>query len=486
MLKEYNRLFLVSQVAVDGLLVSSGWWISHRMVENKVLDTGDSPVSLNFGDGGLLFGLNIQKDVLDLSLLSQAHIFAVLAILYCLSVAGMYRSFRNTASLEDIKAILKGLVFFLIPVWFITELSPSLNIPTGFIPLFISMTWLIMSLFRFSERQVLKYLRARGFNQRHLLIVGAGRNAQNLVNRIGRCQWMGFKVVGYITQESSRVGKTFMGTEVLGVIEDLPEILATKKIDQVYCALSNDKAHLIKNVSEVLEQYTVDFRVVPDLGGMSTLHNTFFEIDGVPVLGIRETPMQGFGNVQKRLFDVVVSLLILVFISPIFLLLALLVKLSSKGPVFYRQKRVGYDGRIFHILKFRSMGVDAEDGSGAVWAVKGDDRTTKLGSFMRKTSLDELPQFFNVLMGHMSVVGPRPERPEFIKDFREELPRYMLRHKIKAGITGWAQVNGWRGQTSLKKRLQYDLYYIDNWSIWFDVRIVLDTIVRGFMDKNAY
>jgi Undecaprenyl-phosphate glucose phosphotransferase len=209
-------------------------------------------------------------------------------------------------------------------------------------------------------------------------------------------------------------------------------------------------------------------------------------ISGVPVISVHDSPLAGVQSVFKRVMDIFGALVAITLFAPIMLIVALLVPLSSPGPVFYRQERMGLDGRTFKMLKFRSMPVDAEKKTGAVFASAGDNRATWLGRFLRRTSLDELPQLFNVLLGDMSLVGPRPERPVFVNDFRRKIPGYFLRHKVKAGITGWAQVNGWRGDTSIEKRIECDLYYIQNWSLWFDFRILLLTVVRGFIHRNAY
>jgi Undecaprenyl-phosphate glucose phosphotransferase len=210
------------------------------------------------------------------------------------------------------------------------------------------------------------------------------------------------------------------------------------------------------------------------------------ELDGIPIVNLRETPIQGWNSVIKRGFDIVFSLLFLIVSAPIMAVLALLIKLTSPGPVLYNQKRMGLDGHLFNMYKFRSMHVDAERQTGPIWAKKRDSRRTRLGAFMRSTSLDEFPQLVNVLKGDMSLVGPRPERPPFVQKFRENIPKYMLRHKVKSGITGWAQINGWRGNTSIEKRIEYDLYYIQNWSIWFDLKILIMTLWKGMINKHAY
>jgi Undecaprenyl-phosphate glucose phosphotransferase len=217
-----------------------------------------------------------------------------------------------------------------------------------------------------------------------------------------------------------------------------------------------------------------------------TLQAGVEDFEGLPIISLKDTPIAGWNAVAKRLFDIAFTLAAMPLVLPVMALVAIGVKLSSPGPILYKQERMGLDGRTFNIYKFRSMKVGAEKETGAVWATKDDPRKTRFGSFIRKTSLDEYPQFFNVLFGHLSVVGPRPERPVFIEQFRNEIPKYMLRHKVKAGITGWAQVNGWRGNTDLRKRIECDLYYIQNWSLAFDLRIIWLSIFKGIVNKNAY
>jgi len=231
---------------------------------------------------------------------------------------------------------------------------------------------------------------------------------------------------------------------------------------------------------------TVDIMVIPDIYEFVTLRGGIEEFDGLPIINLRNTPLFGWNIILKRAFDLALSSTLILLTSPLMLVIAVLVKMSSKGPVFYVQERMGLDGATFSMLKFRSMRTGAEASTGPVWASKDDERRTPIGRFLRRTSLDELPQLFNVLKGDMSLVGPRPERPVFIHEFRKQIPRYMLRHKVKAGMTGWAQVNGWRGDTDLRKRIDYDIYYIEHWSLLFDIKIVWLTLWKGFVHRNAY
>ena len=414
------------------------------------------------------------------------YMFSLSYLFFVFTQLKLYHSFRSHEGFRDLVPILVSIVSYLAISCSLVFLTNESIQVTYFLLIFSITSLVVMIFLRLCLRILLKNLREKGYNLRHILIIGDGKNAQELARRIQRCRWMGFNILGFLTVSSENLDKKFWGIPVVGRVDHLEKFLSGRQIDQVYCALSFDQMSLATQISKTLEKTTVDFRIVPDLGEFSTLNTSLYKMDGIPVLGIRETPLQGMNVLVKRLFDIGFSLCALVLSCPMMCVIAIIIKSTSKGPIFFRQTRVGYDGREFKILKFRTMPVDVEINSGPIWAEKNDGRATSFGSFLRKTSLDEWPQFFNVLVGSMSVVGPRPERPEFIGQFKADVPKYMLRHKMKAGITGWAQVNGWRGKTSLTKRIQYDLDYIDNWSIWFDLRIILITIVKGFIHQNAY
>jgi len=273
---------------------------------------------------------------------------------------------------------------------------------------------------------------------------------------------------------------------VLDTFENIRNVVMNQNIDMVLITLPLSAHERLKKILDDIGDEMVSIMLIPDLIELATLRGGIGEFDGMPIISLRDTPLYGWNIVIKRVADIVLSLTILLIVSPLMVFIAAMVKVTSTGPVFYSQKRMGLDGNIFNMLKFRTMKIEAEKETGPVWAAKDDSRRTSIGTFLRKTSLDELPQFFNVLKGDMSVVGPRPEREFFIQQFRSKIPRYMLRHKMKAGITGWAQVNGLRGNTSLEKRIEYDLYYIENWSLRFDVEVVWLTIWRGLVNKHAY
>ena len=296
-------------------------------------------------------------------------------------------------------------------------------------------------------------------------------------------KWGSNFLAAYLKPEKR--GRGPKGIPILGSYEDVPNLLQKMEIDQLIVALPLEDNDYLTKVMEYIGDSIVDIKIIPDIYQFVSVGGTIEEFDGLPVISLQTTPLEGLNLVLKRAVDILLASILIIVLSPLMLLLALLVKLSSRGPVFYSQERVSVDGTPFTILKFRTMTSDAES-SGPGWTKPGDSRVTKIGSFMRSTSLDELPQLLNVLRGDMSIVGPRPERPVYISEFRKHIPHYMLRHKVPAGMTGWAQVHGWRGDTSIDKRIEFDLYYIENWSLLLDIKILWLTLFSGFRNKNAY
>jgi Undecaprenyl-phosphate glucose phosphotransferase len=334
--------------------------------------------------------------------------------------------------------------------------------------------------------RLLAFLRKRGLRLQRVLVVGAGALGQKVVESLCLHPEIGFSVEGYLTGHAEQIGTRPRGVPVVGLYQDVSRVIREMNIDQLFIALPLKSHDRLEQVLSRLKEETVAVKVVPDLLRYMNIHSGVDELDGLPIVNLAETPLYGWNLVIKRGSDIVLGSLALLFLSPLMALIALAVKLESPGPVFFRQERMGLDGKVFNIIKFRSMRVDAEEETGPMWTKEEDPRRTRVGSVLRRISLDELPQLFNVLKGEMSLVGPRPERPVFIDEFKKSIPHYMLRMKMKAGLTGWAQVNGWRGNTSLKERIACDIYYIQHWSLWFDLKILLLTLVRGFFHRHAY
>ena len=402
-------------------------------------------------------------------------------------MCGLYRSWRGGDLFREIRNLTVawgGVVVSLIILAFMTKDSAIFS--RVWIGSWALSGWGLLIIFHISIRIFLRWVRQRNFNVRRVAIIGAGELGKKVAHNIQSSPWTGLKVVGFYDDNADLHGQKIEGIKVKGTPARLARLSTRPVLDEVWLALPLRAEHRVREILHDLRHSTATVRFVPDIFGFRLLNHSIMEVAGVPVLDLTSSPMYGLNRIIKAIEDKVLALMILAVISPLMLTFAIGVKLSSPGPVFYRQKRVGWNNRPFTMLKFRSMPINAESQTGPVWANADDCRKTRFGSFLRRTSLDELPQFINVLKGDMSIVGPRPERPIFVKKFKEEVPDYMKKHMVKAGITGWAQVNGWRGNTDLCKRIEYDMYYIENWSLWFDLRIIFRTLFTGLVHKHAY
>jgi len=353
--------------------------------------------------------------------------------------------------------------------------------------LFVPTLFLGLSFSHLFTMSVIRNLRKKGYNLRHYAVIGAGQQAQQLVSDISKMNWLGLKCVFFVDENSDNSKKELLGCPVYNSLDKTIELVKEKQIDEVYLALGGSDAQRAYPVLETLQSAGVTVRIIPDWGNLLSLSNPVVVPIGSQVLfSAGESPLSGYNIILKQIFDFIIALILLIILSVPMLVIALLIKLGSKGPVFYKQSRVGMDQREFKIYKFRTMRENAEEKTGPAWSTKDDSRRTKIGAFLRRTSLDELPQLINVLKGQMSLIGPRPERPNFVKEFSEQYWRYMLRHKVKSGMTGWAQINGYRGDTSLRKRLVYDLYYVRNWSFALDLWILIKTPWHVIKGENAH
>ena len=355
----------------------------------------------------------------------------------------------------------------------------QLAILAAILPVFIGAS-------RVMIRLGLRYMRRRGKNMRHVAIIGVGRLGQITARTLTRNSWTGLRVAYFISHHEQTTRTKCLNLDVVGGVLDLESILENKPVDAIYLAIPSAMSAQLPMILRRLERFAVDVRIIPDVHPRYLPQNMVVsELEGMPILSYRESPMAGLGGMFKRMLDILGALIGLVVFSPVMIVIAAAIRLSSPGPVIFKQRRVSLGGDTFDIWKFRTMDTEPETIENS-WTAKDDPRITKVGAWLRKTSLDELPQFLNVLQGDMALVGPRPERPELIDRFREDWRGYMLRQQVKAGMTGWAQVNGLRGDTSLRKRLQYDLFYIRNWTIWFDLQILVLTVFRGFIHRNAH
>jgi exopolysaccharide biosynthesis polyprenyl glycosylphosphotransferase len=398
---------------------------------------------------------------------------------------GLYRQQRTGSLLREAGIIVGGMSMAVVGV-----LAADAALRTYHSRLGIGFFWglgtLTLVASRVAGRGFLRSMRRRGYNLRYVLIAGAGELAAEVIQSIHSQPEAGLRILGLLTDDPAKQGKTIEGVRALGPYAAVKEILRRRPVDEVVLALPREDAPQLEKILADLDDELVTVRLIPDLLHVLTLRSSVEELDGLPLINLRESPMVGWAAVQKRAFDAVVASGLLIAFSPLLAVAAIAVWASTGRPIFYRQERMGLDGRVFRMLKFRTMRPDAESETGPVWTSPDDPRRTRVGALLRRTSVDELPQLWNVVRGDMSLVGPRPERPVFIERFRREIPGYMLRHKVRAGLTGWAQVHGWRGDTSLHERVEHDIFYIQNWSLALDLRILLMTLWRGWFHRNAY
>jgi len=467
MLKQRSQLFEFLFVSADLLVVSAAWIFAYWIRFETEFVPADKGVPSFQNYYSMLF-------------------FIWLIWAFVFKRTGLYRPMRGAKPRKEIWLLLNAnslaLVVFISATYLFREKSvPFSRLVFLYFGFFATAgTILLRSLLRYTLREV----RRRGYNLRYMLIVGAGQLAGDVASRIRKHRELGIQVVGCLSKDGNE-RKGPRGIPVVGKYDDLDKYLDRLEIDQLVVALPIEDNQCLPKVLASIGDSLVDIKVIPDLHGFSTLGNSIEDFEGLPVISLRSSPLEGINRIAKRTVDILVASVALLILSPIFLLIALFIKLSSSGSVFYEQERVSLDGSPFSILKFRTMSTNAES-SGPGWTKPGDSRVTPIGRILRALSLDELPQLFNVIRGDMSIVGPRPERPVFIEEFRKRIPRYMLRHKVPAGMTGWAQVNGWRGDTSIEKRIEHDLYYIENWSLILDLKILMLTFARGFINRNAY
>lgn len=392
-------------------------------------------------------------------------------------VSGRKREFFNI-----VKANVTGLVAFIVVLYVVNQ--PDFSRQMIFI--FLAVNIMVETAVRNIIRYVLRFIRKRGKNLKYVLLVGYSQSAEQYINRIRLNPQWGYVVRGILDDHVDR-GTMYKGVKVLGRIDNLHVILPENKLDEIAITLSLSEYGRLKEIVEQCEKSGVHTKFIPDYAGVIPNKPYTEDIQGLPVINIRHVPLTNTLNAfAKRVVDIFGSIFAIIISSPVMLFALIAIKLTSKGPIIYAQERIGIHNKPFKMYKFRTMYVQDEKEEKNQWTTKDDPRVTPIGKILRRTSIDELPQLFNILSGKMSLVGPRPERPQFVEKFREEIPRYMVKHQVRPGLTGWAQVNGLRGDTSIEKRIEYDLYYIENWTMGLDIKILFLTFFKGFINENAY
>ena len=375
-----------------------------------------------------------------------------------------------------------GLLGFIFALYLIKEN----NFSRAMIFMFIGMNIILTIIERNLIRIALKNIRSRGMNLKHMILVGYSTAAEAFIDRVKENPQWGYQING-ILDDNYGEGTDYRGVHVIGTCQDLNRILEANKQDEIAITLGLDEYYKLRGVVAACEKSGVHTKFIPDYGNIIPTRPYTEDLLGLPVVNIRHVPLtDNFNRLIKRTMDLIGSLICIILFSPVMLITAIVIKITSPGPLIFTQERVGLHNQSFNMYKFRSMMVQSEEKEKKGWTTRNDPRVTPFGRFIRKTSIDELPQLFNVLKGDMSLVGPRPERPQYVEKFREEIPRYMVKHQVRPGMTGWAQVNGYRGNTSIRKRIEYDLYYIENWTLGFDIKILFLTVFKGFINKNAY
>lgn len=375
-----------------------------------------------------------------------------------------------------------GLIAFVVVLFVLKQVHFSRSM----IGMFYVINIILTTITRGWIRRLLNFFRKKGYNLKYILLVGYSRAAEEYIDRVNSNPQWGYVVRGILDDRVPR-GTLYKGVKVVGSIGNLEYILPENKLDEIAISLSLSDYDHLERIVAMCEKSGVHTKFIPDYTSLFPSNPYTEDLMGLPVVNIRYVPLSNTLNwLEKRVFDILIALIAIILTSPIMLISAICVKCSSNGPIIFKQERIGLHNKPFQMYKFRTMVVQKENAEKKGWTTKNDPRVTKVGKFLRKTSIDELPQFFNVLKGDMSVVGPRPERPQFVDQFKEEIPRYMVKHQVRPGITGWAQISGYRGDTSIKRRIEHDIYYIENWTIGFDIKIIFLTVFKVFLDKNAY
>ena len=436
-----------------------------------------------------MFGGNnnavLSKELYFIALIPIIPLYILLNAIF-----GLYAPKRVSGRREEISNIIKansiGLLIFTLVLFMGSKNYYMYHFSRKLVFIFYGMDIVLTILERNVIRYILRLMRAKGYNQKHILLIGYSRAAESYIDRVLANPEWGYNIRGILDDNMER-GFEYKGIKVIGTIENLELILEMNVLDEIAITLSIKEYERLERIVNDCERSGVHTKFIPDYNHVVPTVPHIEDLQGLPIINIRYVPLTLLHRaLSKRIVDIIGSLVGIILFSPIMFIVAVLIKLTDKGPIIFAQERVGLHNKLFKMYKFRSMAVEPPQKEAKKWTTKNDPRVTAIGRFIRKTSLDELPQFFNIFMGDMSLVGPRPERPFYVEKFRDEIPHYMIKHQVRPGLTGWAQVNGYRGDTSIEKRIDHDLYYIENWSMGFDFKILFLTVFKGFINKNAY
>lgn len=469
LIRDHQKYFNKLLVLLDAIVIAAAYWFSWFLWLSGYVKENDPGIGI----------LSVETYFAALVAIVPGYL-----ILY--NTFDLYSSKRTAKTVYEIFNIIKANTVGLLAVMVVLY---AINIPDfsrGMVGVFYGINIVAESLMRKSVRYVIRRMRRKGYNVKHILLVGYSRAGEEYINKIKANPEWGYEVCG-ILDDHVPVGAVYKGVRVTGEIDALHTVLTDNQLDEIGITLSLSDYDRLEAIVKICEKSGVHTKFIPDYNSVIPSRPYLEDLDGLAVVNIRRVPLNNMANMLiKRLVDIAGAVVAIVLCSPFMLTAAIAVKMTSRGPLIFKQERVGLHNKPFQMYKFRSMEVQSDADEKKGWTVKNDPRVTKVGRILRSTSIDELPQLFNVLKGDMSMIGPRPERPLFVEKFREEIPRYMIKHQVRPGITGWAQVNGYRGDTSIKKRIEYDLYYIENWSMAFDIKILFLTFFRGFINKNAY
>ena len=468
MIKNNQKGLNVTHVIVDAVIIVISYIASYFIMFGGIFDD--------------------KMPALPADIYAVALMFIVPGCLILYWIFHLYTPKRVLGLRLEIANILKANLTCLLVVTMVLYLAKDrlIGFSRPMIFIFFGFNILLEIIFRVAVRKILREMRAKGYNQKHILLIGYSRAAQSYIDRVNAHPSWGYRIRGILDDNMPR-GTEYKGVKVLATIENLSEILDFNRLDEIAITLGLSEYEKLAGIVAACEKSGVHTKFIPDYDNVIPTKPYTEDLLGLPVIHIRYVPLNDPLNASiKRVMDIVGGIMALVVFSPIMLATAIAVKCSSKGPVIFKQERIGKHNRPFKMYKFRSMEVQKTEDEKKGWTTAHDPRVTNVGRIIRKTSIDELPQIFNVIKGDMSLIGPRPERPQFVEQFKEEIPRYMVKHQVRPGITGWAQVNGYRGDTSITQRIKCDLYYIENWSVGLDLKILVLTIFKGFINENAY